>query len=82
MTAGIAVLGAVLVEEYRRLFARPVLVAATMVGIVVTAGLLPAVSGSRPDPLPEVRPAADRQVPQPGPRPACGRCRSRSRRWT
>ena len=66
VTAGIAVLGAVLVEEYRRLFARPVLVAATMVGVVVTAGLLPAVSGS-PDALPEIRPAADRQVPQPAP---------------
>jgi len=69
VTAGIAVLGAVLVEEHRRLFARPVLVAATMAGVVVTAGLLPAVSGptGSPDVLPEVRPAADRRVPPPAP---------------
>ena len=36
-----------------------------MAGIVVTAGLLPAVSvvSGSPDPLPEVRPAADRRGP-------------------
>jgi sortase family protein len=70
VTAGIAVLGAVLVEECRRLVARPVLVAATMAGIVVTAGLLPAVSErGATDPLPEVRPAADRRLPEAAPAP-------------
>jgi hypothetical protein len=70
VTAGIAVLGAVLVEECRRLVARPVLVAATMAGIVVTAGLLPALSGAgSTDSLPAVRPAADRRVPEPAAAP-------------
>lgn len=73
VTAGIAVLGAVLVEEHRTLFARPVLVAASMAGVVVTAGLLPAVSGPvgsvpggsvSPAVPPGVRPAADRRLPQ------------------
>jgi Sortase domain len=68
VTAGVAVLVAVLVEEYRRLFARPVLVAATIAGIVVTAGLLPdllpMVSGPQRSPAREVLPAADRSTPQ------------------
>ena len=83
VTAGIAVLGAVLVEEYRRLFARPVLVAATIAGIVVTAGLLPGllpmVSRRPParSPTHEVLPAADRSSPQAraGPGPAAARVR-------
>ena len=74
VTAGIAVLGAVLVEEYRTLFARPVLVAATMAGVVVTAGLLPAVSGPAPaSSPPDVRPAADRRDPTPAPAAARAR---------
>jgi hypothetical protein len=72
VTAGVAVLVAVLVEEYRRLFARPVLVAATIAGIVVTAGLLPgllpmmspATMAPAPSPAHEVMPAADRSNPQ------------------
>jgi hypothetical protein len=64
VTAGIAVLGAVLVEEHRRLFARPVLVGATIVGVVVAAGLLPVVTAAPPSP-PGVQPAA-----LPVPRPA------------
>lgn len=67
VTAGIAVLGAVLVEENRRLFARPVLVGATMAGVVVTAGLLPALSGTRAAPVPAVAPAAEWTAPAPGP---------------
>ena len=73
VTAGIAVLGAVLVEECRRLVARPVLVAATMAGIVVTAGLLPAVSGRvRPTRSPRSGPpptGASRSPPPPARRP-------------
>jgi hypothetical protein len=84
VTAGVAVLVAVLVEEYRRLFARPVLVAATIAGIVVTAGLLPGllpmVSASA-RPTHEVLPAADQSTPQtrvdpvPGPDAASPRVR-------
>jgi Sortase domain len=67
VTAGVAVLGAVLVEEYRRLFARPVLVGATMAGVVATAGLLPLVVGPN-SAEPEVLPAAERSVPDAAPR--------------
>lgn len=62
VTAGVAVLGAVLVEEYRGLFARPVLVAATMGVVVVTGGLLPLLV-SEPVAPPTVRPAAERLPP-------------------
>ena len=65
VTAGVAVLGAVLVEEYRGVFARPVLVAATMAGVVVTAGLLPVVGPI--DPASTVRPAAELTAGQPDP---------------
>ncbi len=41
VTAGVAVLAAVLVEERRMLFARPVLVGATMAGVVGAALLVP-----------------------------------------
>jgi MFS family permease len=69
VAAGVAVLGAVLVEEHRRLVAPPVLVAATMAGVVAAAGLLPALAAP-PGPPPEVRSAADLPVPQqPGPPP-------------
>jgi hypothetical protein len=65
VTAGVAVLGAVLVEEYRGLFARPVLVGATMAGVAATAGLLPALSA--PSPAPLVQPAAEWTMPAPDP---------------
>ena len=65
VTAGIAVLGAVLVEEYRRLFARPVLVVATMAGVVATAGLLSLLAGPPPELPAQVQPAAERSVPEP-----------------
>jgi sortase (surface protein transpeptidase) len=65
VTAGVAVLGAVLVEEYRGLFARPVLVAATMGVVVVTGGLLPLLV-SAPAAPPAVRPAAERLPPPAG----------------
>jgi hypothetical protein len=42
VTAGVAVLAAVLAEEYRRLFARPRLVVGTMAGVVAGALLVPA----------------------------------------
>lgn len=63
VTAGIAVLVAVAVEE--RPFARPVLVGATVAGVVATAAvLLPLLSG--PGPAPQVQPAAERTAPDPG----------------
>ncbi len=68
VAAGIAVLGAVLVEEHRRLVARPVPVAVAMAGLVAAAGLLPALSAPAPGPPPEVRPAAERALPQSAPR--------------
>lgn len=69
VTAGVAVLGALLVEEHRGLFRRPVLVGATAAGVVATAAaLLPALSAPAPAPAPQVLPAAERTVPAPGAR--------------
>jgi hypothetical protein len=68
VTAGIAVLGAVLVEEYRRLFARPVLVVATMAGVVATVGVLSALAVPQPDPAAQVQPAAELTQPEPAAR--------------
>jgi hypothetical protein len=68
VTAGIAVLGAVLVEEYRRLFARPVLVVATMAGVVATAGVLSGLAVPQPEFPPQVQPAAELSVPEPAAR--------------
>jgi Sortase domain len=68
VTAGIAVLGAVLVEEYHGVFGRPVLVGATMAGVAATAGLLPALSGPAPAPVPQVAPAAEWTAPAPAAR--------------
>ncbi len=74
VAAGIAVLGAVLVEEHRTLVARPAPAAAAAAVLVVAAGLLPAlwgppaVSAPAPAPPPDVRSAADPPLPQPAPR--------------
>jgi hypothetical protein len=67
VTAGVAVLAAVLAEERRRLFAHPDLVAAAMGGVVALALLVP--TAGPPEPM-AADPVPDRAGAVPAPPPA------------